>query len=342
MKSTKIPKVLLQVLLGAVVLNLGIVVFFFSDGSLTGALLFTSSTSVPVAAVDTTGASQIFPNGGTVDVSDNTAVTLTFGGNNQINVTQWNKNVSNASVVFSVKAQCEIDSVAGRGEMIVFGFSTGGAWQYPCNITAASAGTYSCNFFNQSVDTPDEVNNLDLVCRVDDNNGGTAASLALDAMTLKLNTSFEGNKTSDTGSISFQVLSNLIFTLTDSTINFGILSVNEVVSSEDNLDFFTLQNDGAVPFNLYAYGQTSPFVSTSANTLPTNSFQIHANISESGTVNTTYGAIPANFSTKKLLVAGLQTGSGLNTATVGVKITVPSDESQGTKSANVVLYVEQS
>ncbi|MBU1622961.1 MAG: hypothetical protein KJ597_05290, partial [Nanoarchaeota archaeon] len=95
-------------------------------------------------------------------------------------------------------------------------------------------------------------------------------------------------------------------------------------------------------FDVYAYGIDSPFTSTAngANLLPNNYYFVHANSSDSGTANTTYVSVPANITTKILLIDRLKKDDGLDTAKLGIKVAVPSDEEAGDKTADLVVYVE--
>ncbi|MBI4739491.1 hypothetical protein HY772_08195 [Candidatus Woesearchaeota archaeon] len=150
------------------------------------------------------------------------------------------------------------------------------------------------------------------------------------------------NTTSETGTVAFIVAGTIIIKLTDANITFGELSIGDNVSSEAINDFFVVRNDGSVDFNVYAYGISSPFMSTlnNASTLPNKYYSVHANSTQSGIANTTYVQVPANISTKVLLVQGLQKDNLVDVAKIGIQIVVPRDEGQGAKTADLVVYVE--
>jgi len=151
------------------------------------------------------------------------------------------------------------------------------------------------------------------------------------------------NVSSATGTTSLGVRGNLVLTLTDNAINLGDLELGETESSEDVNDFFTVQNDGSNDFDVYAYGTASPFTSPTngANAIPNNYYQIHANSSESGTANYTYGNVPLQ-ENKVLLVDALNKQNSQDAANIGVKVIIPSDEPEGSKSATLTIYVEKS
>lgn len=164
--------------------------------------------------------------------------------------------------------------------------------------------------------------------------GGSSASNMITGM-------FPVNTTNQTGNVSFAVESNILLNITDSTINFGDVEVGDTNTSETEKDWFNITNDGTVNIDVSAYGVGSPFTSSGASTLPNNNYFVHANSSQSGTINTTYVSVPANASTKKLLITALDKDTGLDKAAIGIKIIVPSDEDAGSKAASLVLLAEQ-
>ncbi|MEW5896509.1 MAG: hypothetical protein AB1668_02350 [Nanoarchaeota archaeon] len=335
-----------------IMLGISVFVFFspiapsplFDSGGLTGLTVFVPNKLTPIAAADQLSNNQISPYGGTVDFSDDTTVTLAYGSNAFVTVTEWNQNFTSANFITAVDLACKVNLVADKGEVIYFSYNNGSSWNSACNRPISEAGLYFCNLFAWGINSYEKVNGLDVRCGVEDNNGGSAASFTLDSIALMVNASFEGNKTSETGDISLFVESNIVLTLADNAINFGIIGVNEARSSEESNDFFVLKNDGAVDFNVFAYGIASPFSSTTngANSLPNNNYLIHANSSASGIINSAYVPVPSNVSTKVLLISGLLKGEGLDTAKLGVRAVVPPDESPGSKNANLVVYVEPS
>ncbi|MBI4739492.1 hypothetical protein HY772_08200 [Candidatus Woesearchaeota archaeon] len=155
------------------------------------------------------------------------------------------------------------------------------------------------------------------------------------------------NVSSGTGSSTLKVKSHLVLNITDAAINLGDLALGETNSSEETNDFFVVQNDGSVDFNVFVYGAAatdSPFTSTTdgANTLPNNYYLVHANSTESGTANATYTPVPSTAANKRLLISGLQKQNSVDSAKIGIKVTVPIDEPAGNKSAALTIYVEQS
>lgn len=166
------------------------------------------------------------------------------------------------------------------------------------------------------------------------------------------------NISNTTATTSASVQATLRLNVTDQNISLGDVFVGETNDSEVVDDFFQTQNDGSVPFNLSVYGNAntdSPFISTTANCtqpipvngtcspdrLPNTFYQIHANETQSGTANKTYGAVQPGFVNKTLLVANLGVSDTADNASIGVRITVPTDETAGAKSATVILYATQ-
>lgn len=151
------------------------------------------------------------------------------------------------------------------------------------------------------------------------------------------------NTTNTSGTTSFKVEENVIVNITDATINLGDVEIGFNETSEGVSDWFNIANDGSLNIDVYAYGTGSPFTSTAngANALPNNFYFVHANSSQSGTINATYVSVPANASTKKLLITSLDNPSGFDDAAIGIKVSVPVDEDAGSKSATLVLLVEK-
>ncbi len=153
------------------------------------------------------------------------------------------------------------------------------------------------------------------------------------------------NVTSGSGTTSLAVSSNLVLTLVDSAINFGNIGVGESNTSDKANDFFNLSNDGSTAFDVYAYGATmadSPFTSTTggANLLPNRYYNVYAKDAASGTPYTVHKNVNASVGNKTLLVDALGFENGADFARLGINITVPLDESAGSKSAALTVYVE--
>lgn len=149
------------------------------------------------------------------------------------------------------------------------------------------------------------------------------------------------NVTQNTSTTSFKVLSILFLNMTDASINFGDLDTDATTDSETVKDWFNFTNDGTISFTVSAYGTGSPFTSTTggANVLPTSNYQVHANFSQSGTINTTYAAVP-NSTAPRTLITGLSKTTGSDKAALGIRVTVPPDEDAGSKSANLVILAQ--
>lgn len=159
------------------------------------------------------------------------------------------------------------------------------------------------------------------------------------------------NVTSNTGTTSLGVKGNLILSLVDSAVNLGDLEINESKNSEEAGDWFEIENEGSVDFDVYVYGASasdSPFASTTggANTLPNSYYLVHLNSSDSGTpnlaINYTYQQVPATISNKLLLLSGLDNADSVDRAKIGISVNIPHDEQAGSKSADLTIYVEAS
>ena len=338
-KKREIRKKAFLGLLILIIVGLSVMVII-SGPSLTGLTVYISANFIPTAAVDWEGHNQIFPHKGTVDISDNRYQQL--NKYEYIQVTDWDTTLSENDTIFEVILYTENDEDDPEGNTeIIFKFDTGSGWQTACEADANTDGTYSCDLFADGVDTAEEINNLDVKIQ---SGGDEDAELKINYIYLYVNYSSSplNNQTNEIGTISFSVQTNLFMTLTDNIISLGSLTPNENKSSEDVNDFFTLRNDGSIDFDVYAYGIGSPFTSTAnnANILPNNYYFVHANSSDSGTINSTYVSVPANISTKVLLIDGLQKDDGFDTAKLGIKVAIPDNEAAGDKTADLVVYVE--
>jgi len=346
-KVFKMPEKVYIVIIIIILLSLFFLAIGFNS-TITGLAVYSTSDFLPTEAVDSGGYNQIYPNGGTVDISDGTTKTITYGTScTFVEVRKWSQNISQGSSISNVFLKAENDEGNTKGADLIFQFyNSSGAWQTACTIAVNGAGTFSCDLYLYGINAVTIVNSLKTRIKVGDNNGWPDARLDLDFVSLAVNSTTEenqtGNQTSQTGTVLFSVQKNIFLTLTDNTINFGALTLDENRSSEDINDFFILRNDGSIQFDVYSYGIDSPFLSSinGANTLPNNYYLIHANYSDSGIVNTTYVPVPADISTKNLLVDNLQHRSGLDTAKIGITVRVPLDEEAGTKTADLVVYAE--
>ena len=146
----------------------------------------------------------------------------------------------------------------------------------------------------------------------------------------------------DSEFVTIEVLDTLILDLYDSSIDLGEIDLGSTKNSENVSDFVSIRNDGSLDMDVYVYGYNSPFTSITggANVLPTDKFKVHSNSSQSGSNNVTYVNMPANFSTKHLLVDALQADDSFDESNLGVELTVPNDEANGGKNAIFTVYVE--
>jgi len=169
-----------------------------------------------------------------------------------------------------------------------------------------------------------------------------AVLVVLAGVLLLTNPSLSGfavtNVTALNGTASFNVDGSLVLDITDTTIDLGTVQVSDTKNSEDASDWFTVENNGSVNMDVSAYADADPFDGTS--TFPGSNYQIQANSSESGTPVTGYANIPANAGTAILLVDELEPGTAVDSADIGVQITVPADETAGAKSGDITLIAE--
>ena len=91
-----------QIIWGIILIS-SIFLLFELGPSITGFVVYTASDFIPAVASDELSNDQISPNGGTVDISDNTIQTIVYGTTNTyIVVTEWDKNVSEESSISNV------------------------------------------------------------------------------------------------------------------------------------------------------------------------------------------------------------------------------------------------
>ncbi|MBT7474979.1 hypothetical protein HN706_03505 [Candidatus Woesearchaeota archaeon] len=105
-------------------------------------------------------------------------------------------------------------------------------------------------------------------------------------------------------------------------------------NSETLSDFITIENDGNSLINItvYATGELWDDVTYQA---PSMYWAIHCNNAESGTCNTTYGNVPGVDG--NLISINLDSTDSTDLLTVGVNVTVPSDEVSGAKSGTLTF-----
>ena len=141
-------------------------------------------------------------------------------------------------------------------------------------------------------------------------------------------------KATDTATTTLTVTGVASCTATDNAIAFGTMVRGTGNTSEILSDFITVENDGNSQINIsvYASGELWDGASYQA---PSAYWQIHCNTSESGTCNSTYGNVPN--SDGNLIALDLDSGDANDLLTVGVNVTVPSDEISGAKSGTLTF-----
>ncbi len=141
-------------------------------------------------AIDNVYIDQVSPDGGsldgTVDLSNADTRWLTNSEDN-INVTAWNFTIPGTASVTSALASCEIDWGNSDWGDLSFSYWTGSGYSaWLCTQTISVGGTYTCNLFANGLDTPTEVNNARLRCRMIDNGGPGAPGFSIDYMMIRV------------------------------------------------------------------------------------------------------------------------------------------------------------
>lgn len=147
---------------------------------------------------------------------------------------------------------------------------------------------------------------------------------------------FTGHATSNvTGTTSITVAGETSCTASDSTIAFGTLDRTAVNDSETISDYITIENNGNSVMNISAY-MTEDLWDVAGNQAPNSNWRIHCNAAQDGgstTCNSTYTNILT--SDGSILTTLLVPADATDLLTVGVNITVPSDETAGAKTGTI-------
>ena len=147
---------------------------------------------------------------------------------------------------------------------------------------------------------------------------------------------------SGTGTTNVTISATTYITMTDDFIDLGSLEPNEVKNSEDATDYFTVQNDGSVNIDVALYDAASLFSGTDCSTTPNSCYKANGATAESGSVNTTYGVVPNGAPTKVTVITGLTPTDSVDSATIGVEVTVPPDEPAGDKTTSMTIVATAS
>ena len=129
--------------------------------------------------------------------------------------------------------------------------------------------------------------------------------------------------------------------LSTSTVNFGTLTLGQVDNTTDDSPApFMLNNDGNVRLNVSVWANNSLWISA---TNPTDKFRYKVdNSSELFSFNytssiTQFTQFPAMFATRNMSINDLNYQDSNDTAEVDIEVTVPSDETPGSKQAKIVF-----
>lgn len=138
----------------------------------------------------------------------------------------------------------------------------------------------------------------------------------------------------DTGTTNLTVTGVTSCSATDDDISFGSMIRDISNDSATTGDYITIENDGNTAINITAYATAELWDDVSYQTA-SSYWQIRCNNSESGTCNTTYGNVPG--ADGNLIAYLLASDDGTDLLTVGVNVTVPSDEVSGVKSGTLTF-----
>ena len=141
-------------------------------------------------------------------------------------------------------------------------------------------------------------------------------------------------KATDTATTTLTVTGVASCTATDNAIAFGTMERGTSNDSTVTGDYITVENDGNSQINISVYA-TAELWDGATYQAPSSYWQIKCNNSESGTCNSTYGNIPAVDG--NLLVIDLDSADPTDLLTVGVNVTIPSDEASGAKSGTLTF-----
>jgi len=149
-----------------------------------------------------------------------------------------------------------------------------------------------------------------------------------------------GHATSNvTGTTSVTVESQTSCTAGDSTIAFGTLARGITNTSEDldTPDYITIENNGNAVINVSAFASEELW-DVVGNQAPNANWAIHCNAAQDGgstSCETVYENLPT--SDGVILSQLLVPADATDLLTVGVNITVPSDETAGAKTGTITF-----
>jgi hypothetical protein len=141
-------------------------------------------------------------------------------------------------------------------------------------------------------------------------------------------------RATDTGTTSLTVTGVTSCTATDNTIAFGTMVRDISNDSSTTGDYITIENNGNTQINITAYSTAELWDDATYQT-PSAYWQVNCNAVESGTCNSTYGDVPG--SDGNLIAYLLNPDDATDVLTVGVNVTVPSDELSGAKSGTLTF-----
>jgi hypothetical protein len=137
----------------------------------------------------------------------------------------------------------------------------------------------------------------------------------------------------------------IILNLTTSRVNFGNLSNGDIVSTDSNASPLIVQNDGNIRMNIsYVSAANSLFSSIGLNTAYFQ-FKIDNDTTETGSFNwtasqTSWTNITSIAVQNKSAIAHLKYQDSQDTAEIDIKVTIPTTEGAGRKSAIVYIIGE--
>lgn len=145
-----------------------------------------------------------------------------------------------------------------------------------------------------------------------------------------------------TGVTNVSVVEATYINVTDNFIDLGVLQPGQTNNSEIANDFFTVQNDGTVNINISVYDSSgSPFSGTGCSTIPNSCYQVHGNASQSGGINAVYTNVPAAAGSQHKVCNDIAFSDATDECTIGVKMTIPTDEPAGQKTTTMTLVGEK-
>jgi hypothetical protein len=145
---------------------------------------------------------------------------------------------------------------------------------------------------------------------------------------------FLTGRATDTGTTSLTVSGVTSCSATDNNISFGTMVRSTSNDSADAGDYITIENDGNTQINITAYA-TAELWDDASYQATSLYWQVRCGTAESGTCNTTYGNVPD--ADGNLIAYLVNPDDATDSFTVGVNVTVPSDEVSGAKSGTLTF-----